>query len=1044
MAGDIARHYLYLLRNLLTVLAVTSIIAMTMNAHAMIPTIAVATYIPLFVILLTNRPWHRQHKLFFLFLIAAAVWSLVDILFRGDFFSAYKLFLMKVIICSLIWAVIQFYYFISNFYRPLRSRDLFAYGFLVVTVVLAALGYIPREVEAVPTGMDVDYGVYILGIGLSMLLVLGISSGYHLLHKIKTSPDPVERNQMSYLFVALIVLVVFAFSSFAPEAGKLPLAHVGNVINAVLLTYAVVTRHLLDLRIIFRRAMMYLGLYASGGGIIALSLYIIHAITKINFDTITLVVTFGVGVPLVAVFAWWVRPRWQRFVEKHFIGDTYDYRQQLLGFSSRIYDVATLKEAGSELVSLLAQSIDSQKVCLLLPWGGEGDFSVRFAYPPIRDSGKGLLVLKQDSPVVSWLRHEQRLLPTRSIGIIPELQGMWREEKEDIQAAGVEMFFPLFSEGELVAIVALSGKRNEQHYSVEDIELVKLITSQVAASMRKEYMHELLADREKELAIINELSAIITSSMNIQEIFEGFAQELKKVVDVDWATIALIEGDHLHFLALSSTIGTSWKMGERIPLENTATEWAAREKRVVYEADLSQHSRFWTGRYHLSLGVRSIIYLPLIVKGEGIGSLILASRQTNAYSPKQVQLLGKLALQIATPVENSQLYSQAEHRSRIDELTGLFNRRHFDERLREEIARYSRHGDVFSLFMLDLDSFKTYNDLYGHPSGDKILNYIGGLIRDSLRETDQAFRYGGDEFIILLPQANSEDAYMVAERVRQHLLAEMDIKEIALSCSIGIASYPYDGVLPDELVAAADTALYYAKRAGGNLSYLSSKVLTETPSETGISARGSLASIYSIAAVVESRNPYLYGHARKVNSYAVALAEELGLPSEKVAKISAAALLHDIGKIAIPDDILSKEGELNKKEWKLIKLHPGLGANIASHLPELAYCVDGIRYHHERWDGAGYPEGLKGENIPLEARILGIADAFDAMTSTRPYREALSREQALDELEKDAGKHFDPELVQVFIKIARIGFPDKIIDSDQNTVSKELQRGDSS
>ena len=690
------------------------------------------------------------------------------------------------------------------------------------------------------------------------------------------------------------------------------------------------------------------------------------------------------------------------------------------------------------MVSLLALSIDSQKIRLLLPQGGEGDFSVRFAYPPIRDDDKGLLVLKQDSPVVSWLKHEEQLLPTRSIGIIPELQGMWREEKEDIQAAGVEMFSPLISEGDLVAIVALGGKRNEQHYSVEDIELVKLITSQVAASMRKEYMHELLADREKELAIINELSAIITSSMNIQEIFEGFAQELKKVVDVDWATIALIEGDHLHFLALSSTIGTSWKTGERIPLENTATEWVAREKRSMYEADLPQHGRFWTGRYHLKLGVRSIVYLPLIVKDEGVGSLILASRQSSAYSPKQVQLLGKLALQIATPVENSQLYSQAERRSRIDELTGLFNRRHFDERLREEIARYSRHGDVFSLFMLDLDSFKTYNDLYGHPSGDKILNYIGGLIRDSLREADQAFRYGGDEFIVLLPQANSEDAYMVAERVRQHLLAEMDIKEIALSCSIGIASYPYDGVLPDELVAASDTALYYAKRAGGNLSYLSSKVLTETPSETGISTRGSLASIYSMAAVVESRNPYLYGHARKVNSYAVALAEELGLPSEKVAKISAAALLHDIGKISIPDDILSKEGELNKKEWKLIKLHPGLGANIASHLPELAYCVDGIRYHHERWDGAGYPEGLKGENIPLEARILGIADAFDAMTSTRPYRAALSREQALDELEKDAGKYFDPDLVRVFIKIARTGFPDKTIAADQNIVSKEL------
>ncbi|GAH91357.1 unnamed protein product, partial [marine sediment metagenome] len=307
------------------------------------------------------------------------------------------------------------------------------------------------------------------------------------------------------------------------------------------------------------------------------------------------------------------------------------------------------------------------------------------------------------------------------------------------------------------------------------------------------------------------LTTIVTSSMNIEEIFEGFAQELKKVVDVDWGTIALIEGAEFRFLALSSAVGSAWRVGERIPLSGTATEWVAKEKRSLYEADLARHKRFWTGEHHLRRGVRSIVYLPLVVRGEGIGSLIVASRRAAAYNTGQIRLLERLALQIAVPIENSQLYARAEQRARIDELTGLFNRRHFEERLKEEIARHSRYSNAFSLLMLDLDNLKTYNDIYGHPAGDEILKQIGSIIRSSIRNADQAFRYGGDEFTVILPQTSGEDAYVVAERVREQIASEMKAKEVAITCSIGLANYPSDGVMSGELVTATDTALYYAK-----------------------------------------------------------------------------------------------------------------------------------------------------------------------------------------------------------------------------------------
>jgi diguanylate cyclase (GGDEF)-like protein/putative nucleotidyltransferase with HDIG domain len=440
----------------------------------------------------------------------------------------------------------------------------------------------------------------------------------------------------------------------------------------------------------------------------------------------------------------------------------------------------------------------------------------------------------------------------------------------------------------------------------------------------------------------------------------------------------------------------------------------------------------------LQLGIRSVVYLPLSVTDRTIGSLILASRKPNAYSRGQIKLLEKVALQIAAPIENAQLYARLEQKSRSDELTGLFNRRYFEERLREELSRHSRYGDVFSIFMIDLDNFKAYNDVYGHPAGDVILGQIGRIIKDSIRNVDQAFRYGGDEFVVILPQTARDAAYVVAERVRRQIVEEMQKKAIAVTSSIGLASYPADGMLSGELVDVADTALYHAKRTGGNRIFLSSNILSKPPDDGGTSGIGtrpsSLSEVYDIASVVEAKDPYTYGHSKRVNIYAMALAERIGLSPDEVSALSAAALLHDIGKVGIPDTVLNKKEKLSKEDWEAIKAHPRLGANIVSNIPKLARTVTSILHHHERWDGTGYPEGLKGQEIPIEARILAIADSFEAMTSARSYRPALSIDEVVKELKKCAGIQFDPKLVEVFIGIIETKLPEKIkIGQDAST-----------
>jgi putative nucleotidyltransferase with HDIG domain len=254
-----------------------------------------------------------------------------------------------------------------------------------------------------------------------------------------------------------------------------------------------------------------------------------------------------------------------------------------------------------------------------------------------------------------------------------------------------------------------------------------------------------------------------------------------------------------------------------------------------------------------------------------------------------------------------------------------------------------------------------------------------------------------------------------------------------------LASYPADGVIAGELVVAADTALYYAKWTGGNRTYSSSKAISDTPDDArSHGKRDGLSAVYALVSIVEARDPYVYGHSRRVNTYAVALAEKIGLSPDEVSAVSTAALLHDIGKIGIPDEVLNKKAKLTAENWEAIKAHPRLGTNIVCNIPQLVRCADSILYHHERWDGTGYPEGLKGDQIPLGSRILSIADSFEAMSSARPYRPALSREEVMEELRKGAGTQFDPNLVQIFIGIVEAGLSEKVKAGKTDHLSESM------
>ena len=373
--------------------------------------------------------------------------------------------------------------------------------------------------------------------------------------------------------------------------------------------------------------------------------------------------------------------------------------------------------------------------------------------------------------------------------------------------------------------------------------------------------------------------------------------------------------------------------------------------------------------------------------------MIIGSRNPNVYTSRHSSILEQLASQISMPIENARLYARTERLARVDGLTGLLNRRSLDELLQSEIGRHSRYGGMFSMIILDLDSFKSLNDNYGHLAGDEVLRKIGNMIKMAIRESDQAFRYGGDEFAVLLPQTPMDAAYKVAERIRQQTFATLEIDSRPIGTSVGLASWPADGVGSNDIISAADKALYISKRSGGNRTNCS--VINLRPAFNSISNldktedSGALSTIFALAATVDTRDRLTHNHSKQVHDYSIAIAEGLGMDSLEINRLGTCALLHDIGKIGISDEILSKKEKLTDEEWEIIKSHPVLGASIISHSIQLAPCIEGILHQHERYDGGGYPDGLKGEEIPLESRILIIADSFSAMTSSRVYSRAL-------------------------------------------------------
>jgi|WetSurMetagenome_2_1015567.scaffolds.fasta_scaffold00017_78 diguanylate cyclase (GGDEF)-like protein/putative nucleotidyltransferase with HDIG domain len=441
-------------------------------------------------------------------------------------------------------------------------------------------------------------------------------------------------------------------------------------------------------------------------------------------------------------------------------------------------------------------------------------------------------------------------------------------------------------------------------------------------------------------------------------------------------------------------------------------------------------------------GGRSLELRSAVLKWAGEDGCLLTVRDVSARKRSELQLSAAMSdLKLALASEKVLLNELDKKNKELTELsitdglTGLYNHRYLQERLEFEFKRVKRYGGNLSCMMIDIDHFKALNDTYGHQCGDFVLRELSDLVRLRSREVDICARYGGEEFVILTSAAIE---YAVQHASKLH--ATIDAHEFSwegrnlhVTVSIGVADYRPGMQDRAELIGMADTAMYRAKTDGRNLI----RVWKEKPScgepEIDCAAAQELKrkfaeltarmrSEYMEQAVllvnaVDARDPFAKEHSPHVSVMAAEIARDMGLPDPEIEMVGRAALLHDVGKIAVSKDILLKRTPLTKEEVRVIRKHPDVGVDILKDIRIVERELPFILYHHERFDGTGYPHRLKGREIPMGARIIAVADAFDAMTSGRAYRKQMSIDDAAAGLSAGAGSQFSPDVVDVFLRI---------------------------
>ncbi len=437
----------------------------------------------------------------------------------------------------------------------------------------------------------------------------------------------------------------------------------------------------------------------------------------------------------------------------------------------------------------------------------------------------------------------------------------------------------------------------------------------------------------------------------------------------------------------------------------------ARERKPVFIRDVTEDPDY----IRIDPDVSSEICVPILRHDRIIGVIDIESDASHPLDERDLSFLRSLATQLAGMIERAELHENLERQASTDLVTGLPNRQVFQERLDNAVAE-ARRGKVSAL-MIGVDNFKGINELYGHIVADDVLRQIAKTLRDRVTDAQILARYTSDTFTILLPDINRDHAVTIAENLRigiamQLFMAAEQVEQVTVS--IGAATYPDDAQTAGELLQAADHAMYLAKRAGRNQTFQSNKAFaTLAPHHgriTDLLRQSPKETLSMLVRAMDQRLPERKGHSERVTRYAMAIARALNLPDAELPRLRLAAYIHDIGMATLPDSLLRKPGTLSPEEREQLRNVPLEARDLLAQLDISDSTRLAVVHQRENWDGTGHPDKLRGQEIPIGARIIAVADAIDAMTSARAHREPISIEEALDQVMRQAGTQFDPDV----------------------------------
>ncbi len=442
------------------------------------------------------------------------------------------------------------------------------------------------------------------------------------------------------------------------------------------------------------------------------------------------------------------------------------------------------------------------------------------------------------------------------------------------------------------------------------------------------------------------------------------------------------------------------------------------ESALLHELELQAGRGALKGHTSRSVTVENatLLMAPLLWRDRMIGA-IGAVNLRDPFDAADVAMIEAIGVEVGAALARAKQYEEALRAADHDSVTGLLNHRVLQQKLKQAFATGQKRTEPLAVVLMDLNNFRLFNETYGHSVGDVILESAAKVLVQEADSATTVGRYGGDEFLIIMPGSMSAHAIDFAERVQARLALEGFVKPgedrtIPISVTFGVAAMPEDTSDRHELLSTADRNLHTAKL---NAERIATTTFSQR-SNRELREEATFSILDAIVTAVDNKDRYTRHHSEDVTDYALWIAEELELGDATKKSLRAGSLLHDVGKIGIPADILAKPGRLTEDEYATMKGHPHLGWLIVKSIPDTEDILDAIRSHHERWDGAGYPDGLKGEEIPLMGRILAIADAFSAMTTDRPYRKGMDWERACEEIRSHSGTQFDPDLAATFLR----------------------------